>query len=76
MRKELKKIDIHSDYVLWQMMCQLRTQLHTITAYVQAITPYCEAYNLFYLYQETLQEKFDILENSLQETIEARKEKH
>ena len=68
----LKKIDIHLDYVLFQMVSNLRSQISTICSYMQSTTPYGEEYLRAFAKCSDLLEVVSEYEDALQACLEAR----
>lgn len=71
--KELKKIDIHQDYVLFQLFSLLRQQLGVVCSYMQKTTPYGEEYKKAFEKHKEISEALKELEDLLQDCVEARK---
>ncbi len=72
MKQELKRIDIHKDYTMFLLVDGLNTQITTITAYMQANTPYGNEYEEAYKEIKKLRKAVDKLVDRLQDTIECR----
>ena len=71
----MKKIDIHADYVMYQMAWNAKNGLHLLCAYMQAITPYGEEEKAAFEAYEKLQAAYDEFEDKLQECLEAKARK-
>ena len=76
MEQELKKINIHKDYVLFQLMVLLKEQLGVVCSYMQKVTPYSKEYDAAYAKYLSLRFELDKFESLLEECLElAEKEK-
>lgn len=70
--KPLKRIDIHADYVMFQLMVNARQALGVLSSYMQNTTPYGDAYKKCLETYHEIYASFEGLEDALQECIEAR----
>ena len=68
----MKTIDIHKDYVLYNMMTLLKSQLHTICSYMQERTPYGEEYIAAFEQYKKVNTEIDKLESLLSECVDKR----
>ena len=67
--KELKKVDIHMDSIMWDMVVNTRHQLHMICSYMQKNTPYGVEYENAYKTYKKLLKLYEVFEDSLQECL-------
>ena len=70
--EELKTINIHQDYPLYQMVRVAKASLNTLVSYMQDRTPYGNEYEKAYNEYEKLLKQFEIFEDVLQDTVELR----
>ena len=72
MATKLKTIDIHQDYILFQLVSIARNSITTLCSYMQEKTPYGIEYEKAYEAYTKLMSKFDVFTDALQETVECR----
>lgn len=66
----MTKIDIHKDYVMYQLNTNLHHALTLIIAYMQDTTPYGKEYQDAYRYSNLLLNHLETFEEKLQACVE------
>ena len=69
-KTELKKIDIHADYLMFELNSNLHHALHILITYMQNTTPYGIAYQSAFSKQKQIFKKLQELEHLLQQCVE------
>lgn len=72
MKKKLKTINIHQDYVLSCMVHTTRSAIQNLNSYMQAMTPYGDEYIKAFNEYKKILKAFDKYEDALQDTVEKR----
>ena len=63
--KELRKVSIHKDYLLWNLICNAKASIQVICTYMQEKVPYGNEYLKAYdAYNKALRE-FEKFEDAL-----------
>lgn len=70
-----QKIDIHKDYVMWQLMRNLYSTLHLVVSYMQDTTTYGKEYQDAFRYAELLDNSLATFEEKLQACVERKENK-
>ena len=70
-----KEIDIHQDYVLYNLMGIVGRTVHTVIAYMQKTTPYGDKYIKAFEKGKEVEALLEEFESALQECVEAKEGK-
>ena len=65
-----KTFNIHLDYTMFNLLSMLKTQLHTICAYMQEHTPYGDEYLAAFKQYKKVDSEIAKLESALQVALE------
>lgn len=69
-KEPLKRIDIHKDYLLWNLASNTRNSVMTLCTYMQNVTPYGDEYISAYKQYKKLMKEFDKFEDMLAKCVE------
>jgi len=67
--EEEKRVDIHKDYVMFQLVSNLKSALNIVCTYMQETTPYGEEYQKAMKIWEELSKMIKVYEGLLQDCI-------